>query len=213
MLDIESARKQLIGLLQEHPKWKVWAMAWGLAAVLFIICAVCFSVIAGVPSTVDEGGAASVGSGEGAVAGTLAGATVPAASSSDAAAVSGAEQPQAGSGQEAAASGEAQAGAQAAPTEAQENALMSAKLHMSEMPYSHSGLVSVLEGEGYSHEDAVLAADRLGVDWTAKALEMAQQYLASMELSQSDLQEQLVYEGFTQEQAQAAAATALAPAA
>lgn len=82
---------------------------------------------------------------------------------------------------------------------------MAAKLHISEMPYSHAGLVSVLEGEGYSHDDAVFAVDRLNVDWNAKAVEMAAQYLDTMEFTRADLVDQLLYEGFSQEQAEAAA--------
>lgn len=93
-------------------------------------------------------------------------------------------------------------------TPTQADAFMAAKLHMSEMPYSHAGMVAALEGEGYAHEDAVYAADKLGVDWNAKAGEMAVQYLETMDFTREDLVDQLIYEGFTREQAEGGATAA-----
>ena len=101
-----------------------------------------------------------------------------------------------------------QAGVHHAPVTAQQladtaqaDAFMAAKLLMSEMPYSHAGMVAALEGQGHGHDDAVYAADKLGVDWNAKAAEMAAQYLETMEFTREDLVDQLQYEGFTREQA------------
>ena len=76
------------------------------------------------------------------------------------------------------------------------------------MPYSHAGIVAALESEGYSHDDAVYAADQLGVDWNRKAAEMAAQYLDTMDFTREDLVDQLIYEGFTREQAEAGATAA-----
>ncbi len=66
-------------------------------------------------------------------------------------------------------------------------------------------LVAQLESDGFSHEDAVYAVDKLNMDWDAKAVEMAAQYVDTMEFTRADLVDQLMYEGFTGPQAEEAA--------
>lgn len=104
-----------------------------------------------------------------------------------------------------------------APTEAppadnvsisQKNALKAAKNYLSFMAFSHQGIVEQLEYEGYSHEDAVYAADNCGADWNEQAAKKAESYLEFMPFSRDGLIEQLVYEGFTQEQAEHGATSA-----
>ena len=90
----------------------------------------------------------------------------------------------------------------------QKNALRAAKNYLSFMPFSHQGLVEQLEYEGFSHEDAVYAADNCGADWNAQAAKKAESYLEFMPFSRDGLIEQLVYDGFTQEQAESGAKSA-----
>ena len=87
-------------------------------------------------------------------------------------------------------------------TKGQANALASAASYLNFTAFSFDGLVDQLEYEGFSHEDAVSAADNCGADWNEQAAKMAQNYLDFTSFSRSGLIDQLVYEGFTQEQAE-----------
>ncbi len=193
-------------LLSRHPQWKTWVLACALAVVLFVAAGVGACILMPVP----EEPSASAGS-SGVEAGPLESSST-AAENADGAdegaargAVGGAV---AGADAEGAAAEEGQTGVSVQETNAQTNAFMSAKMHLEEMPYSHAGIVAALESEGYSHDDAVYAADKLGVDWNRKAAEMAAQYLDTMDFTREDLVDQLIYEGFTREQAEAGATAA-----
>ncbi len=87
-------------------------------------------------------------------------------------------------------------------TMGQKNALGSAESYLSFTAFSRSGLISQLEYEGYSTEDATFAADNCGADWNEQAAKSAQSYLDMMSFSRQGLIDQLVFEGFTQEQAE-----------
>ncbi len=193
-------------LLARHPQWKTWVLACALAVVLFVAAGVGACALMPVPeepsasdgsSEVEAGplesGSASAENADGADEGAARGAVGGAVAGADA---------------EGAAAEEGQTGVSAQETNAQTNAFMSAKMHLEEMPYSHAGIVAALESEGYSHDDAVYAADKLGVDWNRKAAEMAAQYLDTMDFTREDLVDQLIYEGFTREQAEAGATAA-----
>ena len=84
----------------------------------------------------------------------------------------------------------------------QRNALSSAKNYLSFSNFSYEGLISQLEYEKYSHEDAVYAADNCGADWNEQAAAKAKSYLDISSFSRDRLIEQLEYEGFTHEQAE-----------
>ena len=86
-----------------------------------------------------------------------------------------------------------------------ENALESAKSYLSFMPFSYKGLISQLEYEGYTTEEATHAADNCGADWNKQALNNAKNYLESMAFSYKGLINQLEYEGYTNEEATYAA--------
>ncbi len=86
-------------------------------------------------------------------------------------------------------------------TTGQKNALAKAKDYLSFMAFSYTGLVEQLEYEGYSHSEAVYAADRCGADWNQQAADKAEDYLELMPFSRDGLIEQLEYEGFTHSQA------------
>lgn len=83
----------------------------------------------------------------------------------------------------------------------QKNALQSAKNYLSFSHFSYEGLISQLEFEKYSHEEAVFAADNCGADWNEQALKSAKSYLSFSHFSYTGLIEQLEFEKFTTEQA------------
>lgn len=86
-------------------------------------------------------------------------------------------------------------------TMGQKNALNSAKQYLSWSAFSYQGLVSQLEYEQYSHEEAVFAADNCGADWNEQAVKSAKSYLEFSSFSKEGLIQQLEFEGFTHEQA------------
>lgn len=86
-------------------------------------------------------------------------------------------------------------------TMGQKNALAKADSYLKFMAFSYRGLVNQLEFEGFSHADAVFAADHCGADWNVQAARKAESYLTFMAFSRSGLIEQLEFEGFTHEQA------------
>lgn len=83
----------------------------------------------------------------------------------------------------------------------QKNALEKAKSYISHMAFSYEGLISQLEYNKFSHEDAKYAADNCGADWNEQAAKKAESYLSHMSFSRDGLIEQLEYNGFTHEQA------------
>lgn len=91
--------------------------------------------------------------------------------------------------------------ADSGPTMGQKNALASAKSYLGISAFSYSGLIEQLEYEGYSHEEAVYAADNCGADWNEQAKKSAKTYLSITSFSRQGLIEQLEYEGFSYEQA------------
>lgn len=86
-------------------------------------------------------------------------------------------------------------------TTGQRNALKRAEKYLSVMAFSYEGLISQLEFEKYSHEDAVYAADNCGADWKEQALKKAKKYLDNMAFSYTGLISQLEFEKYTSEQA------------
>jgi hypothetical protein len=60
----------------------------------------------------------------------------------------------------------------------------------------------MLEYEGYSNSDATYGVDSQNTDWNLQAAKSAKSYLSHMSFSHSGLVHQLVYEGFTPEQAE-----------
>ena len=82
------------------------------------------------------------------------------------------------------------------------NALQSAKDYLNYLGgFSYEGLVEQLEFEGYTHSEAVYAADNCGADWNEQAVIAARQYLNALSFSRQGLIEQLEFEGFTHSQA------------
>lgn len=81
-------------------------------------------------------------------------------------------------------------------TLAQQNAVGSAKGYLDYAGFSRSGLISQLEYEGFSTEEATFGADNAGADWNEEAAESAQTYLDYSAFSRQGLYDQLAYEGF-----------------
>lgn len=88
-----------------------------------------------------------------------------------------------------------------AATTGEKNALRKAADYLDFTAFSYTGLIEQLEYEGYSHSEAVYAADNCGADWYEQAALKAADYLDFMAFSRSDLISQLEYEGFTHDQA------------
>ena len=84
----------------------------------------------------------------------------------------------------------------------QKNALSSAKSYLDISAFSYDGLVEQLEYEGFSHDEALYAADNCGADWNEQAAKSAENYLKVDSMSKSELLDQLLHEKFTQEQAE-----------
>lgn len=93
----------------------------------------------------------------------------------------------------------------AAATVGEENALKSAANYLAFTAFSYEGLIGQLEYEGFTHEEAVFAADNCGADWNEQALASAENYLSFSAFSYTGLINQLEYEQFTTEQATYAA--------
>ena len=70
------------------------------------------------------------------------------------------------------------------------------------MAFSRSGLITQLEFEGFSTQDATYGTDSLNTDWNEQAAKKAASYLETMSFSRSGLITQLEFEGFTPAQAE-----------
>ena len=88
------------------------------------------------------------------------------------------------------------------PTFGEQNALETAYQYLDYTAFSYTGMIDQLEFEGYTHSEAVYAADNCGAVWDQQAVKMARQYLDYSSFSRSELKEQLEFEGFTSEQAE-----------
>lgn len=82
-------------------------------------------------------------------------------------------------------------------TVSQRNAVSKAASYLRTMAFSRSGLISQLEFEGFSREDATYGVDAQNADWRAQAVKKGASYLRTMAFSRSGLIGQLEYEGFS----------------
>jgi hypothetical protein len=91
------------------------------------------------------------------------------------------------------------------PTETadQINAKLKASSYLKILAFSRSGLIKQVAFSGFSSQDSTYAVDSLNVDWNAQALKSAKNYMAlpGLSLTHAELLSQLLYEGFTQDQA------------
>ena len=89
-----------------------------------------------------------------------------------------------------------------APALGKDNALAQAKKNLSLMPFSYSGLIKQLGYSGYSHDEAVYAADACEANWKEQAEKQARAFLELTNFSADALIRQLMIVGFTQEEAE-----------
>ena len=89
-----------------------------------------------------------------------------------------------------------------APTLGQSNAARKAREYLGVFAFSRSGLISQLEFEGFSTEDATYGADASGANWNQQAALKAKSYLDMMAFSRSGLIDQLLFEGFSRSEAE-----------
>ncbi|PEG51174.1 Ltp family lipoprotein [Mycolicibacterium diernhoferi] len=85
----------------------------------------------------------------------------------------------------------------------QQNAISAAENYLDYTSFSYSGLINQLvQGDGYSREDATLAVNSITVDWNVQAAKAAQNYLDYTSFSRSGLINQLIQgDGYTPAQA------------
>ena len=82
-------------------------------------------------------------------------------------------------------------------------ALEDAQNYLNIMALSRETLITQLEYDGFSSEEAAAAADQCGADWNEQAVRQAQSYLGTpgMSFTYEELIDQLEYDKFTPEQA------------
>lgn len=90
-------------------------------------------------------------------------------------------------------------------TPVQQDALALAEKYLSEAPFSYLGLVSQLEYDGLDYETADFAVARCGADWNEQAELSAREYLELGEFDRQQLLDALLFEGFTNQEAEFAA--------
>jgi len=83
----------------------------------------------------------------------------------------------------------------------QKQALEMAKDYLEYSAFSRRGLISQLEYEGFSKEDATYGVDACNADWMEQASLKAKDYLEYSAFSRSGLISQLEYEKFSKEEA------------
>jgi len=84
-----------------------------------------------------------------------------------------------------------------AGTVSQRNAVSKGASYLRSSSFSRSGLISQLQYEGFSVEDATYGTDAQNADWNAQAVKKGASYLRSSSFSRSGLISQLQYEGFS----------------
>jgi hypothetical protein len=87
-------------------------------------------------------------------------------------------------------------------TVSESNAREKAESYLDMMAFSRSGLITQLEYEGFSNQDATYGTDAVNANWNEQAAKKAASYLDTMAFSRSGLITQLEYEGFTTAQAE-----------
>ena len=87
-------------------------------------------------------------------------------------------------------------------TEAQQDAMADAVDYINQMAFSRDWLIAQLVSDGHETNDAAWAADHCGADWNEQAYKKAEEYLALTSFSHQDMVDQLLFEGFTADQAE-----------
>ena len=93
-------------------------------------------------------------------------------------------------------------------TESQQDALASAVDYINQMAFSRDWLIAQLVADGADANDAAWAADHCGANWNEQAYKKAQEYLKLTSFNHQDMVDQLLFEGFTTDQAEYGASKA-----
>jgi hypothetical protein len=86
-------------------------------------------------------------------------------------------------------------------TVSQRNAVSKGASYLRSSSFSRSGLISQLQFEGFSLEDATYGTDAQNANWNAQAVKVGASYLRSSSFSRSGLISQLQFEGFSSSEA------------
>jgi hypothetical protein len=86
-------------------------------------------------------------------------------------------------------------------TVSQQNASKRAASYLTSSAFSRSGLISQLQFEGFSLDDATFGVDAQKADWNSQAAKKAASYLRTSAFSRTGLIEQLEFEEFTNSEA------------
>ncbi len=87
-----------------------------------------------------------------------------------------------------------------------EEATRKAESYLDISSYSFDGMVSQLQRiDKFTELEAIYGADHCSADWSGQAVEKASFYLANGDYTREELIEQLIYDGFTDDEAEAAA--------
>ena len=98
--------------------------------------------------------------------------------------------------------GAAEGSVKPAAADAQADAVSRAKSYIKTSGFSRDGLISQLEFEGFTTEEAEYGADNCGADWLEMAEKKAKSYIKTSGFSRDGLVDQLEFEGFTTEEAE-----------
>ena len=83
----------------------------------------------------------------------------------------------------------------------EDNALEQALSYLRTSSFSYTGLIEQLEYHGYTHDEAVYAADNCGANWYEQSLKATQSYLRTSAFSYNSLVEQLEFAGYSHDEA------------
>jgi hypothetical protein len=87
-------------------------------------------------------------------------------------------------------------------TISQKNAVKRAKEYLNYSAFSYKGLITQLEFEKYSNQDAVYAVNNCGANWNEQATKKAKTYIEASAFSHEGLIDQLKYENYSDSQAE-----------
>lgn len=192
------------GLKPTKPLWKRW---WFILIAAIVLIVVFSNLASGGEDPGDERDPAAIDEPvEEALSEEAAAAEAEAAAQAEKDAAEAAEKAAEEAAAAEAAAAEAAAEEAARGTLSQQNAFSKAVDYLAFAAFSRSGLIHQLEFEGFPTADAEFAVARLetssGVDWNTQAAEKAADYLSFSSFSRSGLIDQLLFEGFTPEQAE-----------
>ena len=86
-------------------------------------------------------------------------------------------------------------------TQSQKQAIIKAKEYLEIIAFSKTGLIEMLEYDGFTNKDATYAVNNITVNWNQQAVLSAKSFLDTISFSKIGLIEMLEYDGFTNKEA------------